>query len=77
VARSLAVSSLLLLFMLEIAIFGYVPGVEDADQRLSIVFASLGGGLVLLILSFVSGFADDIGRQTEPQVAPTLRRRRV
>jgi hypothetical protein len=74
---SLAVSTVLVLFALEIAIFGYVPGVEDADQRLSVVFASLGVGLALLILSFVSGFADDIQRQSEPQIAPTMSRRQV
>jgi hypothetical protein len=69
---SLAVSSLLFVFALEIAIFGFVPGVEDADQRLSIVFASLGIGLALLILSFVSGFADDIQRQPGGQRVPAM-----
>jgi len=72
---SLAVSSLLFVLALGIAIFGYVPGVEDADQRLSIVFASLGVGLILLIVSFVSGFADDI--QTDVHRTPDMRPRRA
>jgi hypothetical protein len=74
---TLAVGSLLFLFALEIAIFGYVPGVDDADQRLSVVFASLGIALILIILSFVSGFADDIQRQTGAEQVPAMRPRRT
>jgi hypothetical protein len=69
---SLAVSSLLFVFALEIAIFGVVPGVEDADQRLSIIFTFLGLGLAFIILSFVSGFADDIRRQGGEQRVPAM-----
>lgn len=58
---TVTVASLLVAFMLEIAIFGVVPGVDDADQRLSIVFISLGSALLLFILSFISGFAHDTG----------------
>jgi hypothetical protein len=54
---SLAASSLAFLFALEIAVFGYVPGVADADQRLTVVFVSLLIALVCIIVSFVSGFA--------------------
>jgi hypothetical protein len=70
---TLAVSSLLIFCALEIAIFGFVPGVTDADQKLGIVFASLGGGLGLLILTFVAGFAHDIQQQAEPRLSPTAR----
>jgi hypothetical protein len=74
---TLSVSSLLVLFALEIAIFGYVPGVEDADQRLSVVFASLGIALILFVVSFISGFADDIQRQTGVEQVPAMRPRRT
>jgi hypothetical protein len=67
---TLAASTLLFLFALQIAIFGFVPGVEDADQRLSIVFASLSLGMVCIILSFVSGFAYDLRQQPEPRLTP-------
>lgn len=48
------------LLALEIAIFGYFPGVTDADQLLSIVFAALGSAWLLFLLTFVSAFAYDI-----------------
>jgi hypothetical protein len=67
---TLAATVLLFLFALQIAIFGFVPGVEDADQRLNIVFVSIGLGLVCIILSFVSGFAYDLQHQPEPHLTP-------
>ena len=58
----LIVSSLLILFTLEIAIFGFVPGISDPDLILTIMLSALGAGLVILLLTFVAGFAHDIER---------------
>ena len=57
---SLAVGSLLFSFALEIAIFGFVPGVADPEQRLYICWGLLGISLVTFFLTIVSGFAQDI-----------------
>ena len=59
----LVVSSLLILFALEIAISGFVPGVSDPDLILTIMLSALGAGLVILLLTFVAGFAHDIEKQ--------------
>jgi len=59
----LMISSLLILFALEIAIFGVVPGQSNPDMILIIMLSALGAGLVILLLTFVAGFAYDIERQ--------------
>ncbi|HMD78205.1 MAG TPA: hypothetical protein VKG86_12625 [Terracidiphilus sp.] len=51
---------LLSLFALEIAIFGYVPGVGAAQQLLHTCWSLLGVGLVFLLLSIASGFVHDV-----------------
>ena len=56
----LGLSSVLILFALEIAIFGLVPGMKNPDQISIIMISSLCGGLVLLLLAFISGIAADI-----------------
>ena len=53
----LMISSLLILFALEIAIFGVVPGESNPDMILIIMLSALGAGLVILLLTFVAGFA--------------------
>ena len=58
----LIVSSLLILFALEIAVFGFVPGVNDSDLISTIMLSALGAGLVVLLLTFVAGFAYDIDK---------------
>ena len=60
---SLIAGALLLVMALEIAIFGFVPGVNDPDLILIIMLSSLGVGLGVLLLTFVAGFAHDIERQ--------------
>ena len=60
---SLIASALLIVLALEIAIFGFVPGVNDPDLILIIMLSSLGVGLGVLLLTFVAGFAHDIERQ--------------
>jgi len=69
---TLAIGSLLMLFTLEIAIFGVVPGVSDADQKLSIVFTSLISALVLFTLSFIAGFAYDLQHQHVPRLRTVM-----
>ncbi len=56
----LMVSSLLILYTLQIAIFGYVPGVVNPDTVSLVMVSTLGAGFVLLLLAFISGFAHDI-----------------
>ena len=53
------------LFALEIAIFGLVPGVDNPDTALTICWSFLFAAWILLVFSFVSGFAFDIQNQTE------------
>ncbi|HSO13521.1 MAG TPA: hypothetical protein VLT51_14185 [Anaerolineales bacterium] len=57
---SLVLGSVLLVFVLEIAITGVVPAVNDPEVVLSIMLSCLGMELAVLPLTFVSGFAHDI-----------------
>ena len=57
---SLIVSSSLIVFVLEIAITGFVPTVNDPDVVLSIMLSCLAVGYGVLLLTFVAGFAHDI-----------------
>ncbi|MDO9302136.1 MAG: hypothetical protein Q7T89_12170 [Anaerolineales bacterium] len=57
---SLIISSALLVFVLEIGITGFVPFVNDPEVVLSIMLSCLGMEVVVLPLTFVSGFAHDI-----------------
>jgi hypothetical protein len=53
-----------LLMGLAIAVFGYVPGVTDAERILAICWAFIFvGGLGMYLLAFVAGFAHDIERR--------------
>jgi hypothetical protein len=56
----LVASSLLILYTLQIAIFGLVPGVSDPDSISMVMVSTLGLGLIFLILAFISGCAHDI-----------------
>lgn len=57
---SLVISAVLLVFVLEIGVTGFVPAVNDPDVVLSIMLFCLGLEVVILPLTFVSGFAYDI-----------------
>jgi len=59
---SLVVSSALLVFVLKIGVTGFVPTVNDPEVVLSIMLACLGLEVIVLPLTFVSGFAHDIAR---------------
>ncbi|MDF2479518.1 MAG: rane protein of unknown function [Sphingobacterium sp.] len=56
----LIVSSLLILYTLQIAIFGFVPGISNPDSISMVMVSTLGIGLLFLILAFISGCAHDI-----------------
>jgi hypothetical protein len=64
---SLIISSALLVFVLEIAITGFIPAVNDPDAVLSIMLSCLGVEAGVLPLTFVSGFAHDIAMR--PNIA--------
>lgn len=66
---SLVATALFFLIALEIAIFGYVPALQDPDLRLYICWSFLLAAWLLLLFSFVAGFADDIQRTTAPDQA--------
>jgi hypothetical protein len=56
----LIASILPILLALEIAIFGFVPGVTDADQMMNIVLGLLGIGLLSFVLTALAAFSRDI-----------------
>lgn len=58
----LIVSSLFILITLQIAIFGFVPGVSNPDSISTVMVSTLGVGLLFLILAFISGCAHDIDK---------------
>jgi hypothetical protein len=61
---SLIAGSIMFLFALEIAIFGFVPGLSDPDLILNVCWSLLLAGLGMLHLAFVAGFAHDIQETT-------------
>ncbi len=63
---SLVISSALLVVVLEIGITGFVPTVNDPEVALSVMLSCLGMEVVVLPLTFVSGFAHDIA------IGPTI-----
>ena len=62
---TVVLAAALVLIALEIAIFGYFPGVADAEQLMNIVMTSLGSALLLFVIAFISAVASDIERQRE------------
>ena len=67
----LLVSLPLFAFALEIAIWGFVPGVGNPDYARQTCWFALGVMLALLLLAIVAGFAHDVDREGVP--ASTLR----
>lgn len=57
---ALGVSTLLFLVALEIAVFGFLPGVSNQTDLLHICWKVLAAALVLLLVSIFSGFANDL-----------------
>jgi hypothetical protein len=62
---SLTIAIVLFLFALEIAIFGYVPGMNNEEQKLYLCWTCLGIGWLVLLFTYVAGIADDIQKQVE------------
>jgi hypothetical protein len=62
----LAMVSFLFVFALQIAITGFVPGMRDPEKILSFTMFCLGLAAMILPLTFISGFAQDIGMRPEP-----------
>ncbi len=58
---TLGTATVLFIVALEIAVFGYVPGVSEQTLILHICWGSLAVALVLYLISIASGFAHDIG----------------
>ena len=56
----LVIFTILFVVALEIAIFGYFPGVTDPETLLSVCWTSLIVALLLINLIYISGFAADI-----------------
>ncbi|OQB24473.1 MAG: hypothetical protein BWY11_01093 [Firmicutes bacterium ADurb.Bin182] len=56
----LIAGSLLVLFTLQIAIFGFMPGVTDPESISMSMVYTLSAGLLFFILAFISGCAHDI-----------------
>ncbi len=65
---TLIISSSLIVFVLEIGTFGFVPSVNDPDTVLSIMLTCLGAGYGVLLLTIVAGFAHDIVMR--PDIVP-------
>ena len=61
---TLTASTILFLAALEIAIFGYVPGVSDRLELLRICWKILGVALALYLVSLFSGFIKDAEAQS-------------
>lgn len=59
---TLTIASVLFIFALEIAIFGFVPGMVDEDKKLYFCWTLLGIGWFTLLLTFICGFAYDTKR---------------
>ena len=59
-APLLGLSAFLILYTLQIAVFGYVPGVKDPDTIGLVMVLTLGAGVIFLIPAILGGFAYDI-----------------
>jgi hypothetical protein len=59
----LLIGSVLLVFVLEIGVTGFVPAVNDPETVLSVMLLCLVAEAVVLPLTFIFGFAHDIAMQ--------------
>ena len=62
----LAIGAFLFVFALQIAITGFVPGMSDPEKILSVTLLCLGLEAIILPLTFISGFAQDIAMRPNP-----------
>jgi hypothetical protein len=63
----LIIGSVLLVFALEIAVTGFVPGMSDPDAVVTVMLICLAAEVVILPLTFISGFAHDMS--IKPNIA--------
>lgn len=67
-----AIVAISFIIALEISIFGYFPGVDDPEVKLTICWSLLGLAWVLVQASYISGFAYDTeNRKTQDELSPT------
>lgn len=71
---ALTASAAFFLLALEVSVFGYVPGVSEADSILAVTWSLLLASLLLLNLAYVAAFARDLGHH--PLSGDPRRRRR-
>ena len=64
---SMTAGLLCFLVALEIAIFGFLPGVIDPNLKNYICWSILATGLVAILFTFVAGFAQDIQTKVSSQ----------
>jgi hypothetical protein len=57
---TLTAATVCFLLAVEVAVFGYVPGIKEATAIQHLCWAFVGGGLVLYCFSAVAGFAADV-----------------
>ena len=59
----LVLATVVMLIGLEMAIFGYFPGITAAEDLMNINMSIVFGSALLYILSFIAGFGDELLRQ--------------
>lgn len=64
----LTIASLLMLTAIGIAIFGYIPGVQDMERVLTITLSLVGAAWLGFLVAFVAGFARDIEYRTREEI---------
>ncbi|HRW08966.1 MAG TPA: flavodoxin domain-containing protein [Caldilineaceae bacterium] len=68
----LVIAALLILTALVIAIWGYVPGIDNMARLLNITLAMVGASFLLFLLAYVAGFARDIEQAHATTAGATL-----
>lgn len=58
----LTLAVLTVLFLIEIAIFGFIPGMENPDQIQVIAMFALLSSVILFMMSFIAGYGHDLMR---------------
>lgn len=66
-AYSLPFVSLCYIIALEISVFGFVPGISDPESILAVCWGFLLLALIFTNVTYISGFAYDIVKQTQPR----------
>ena len=65
----LAGAAVLILTALVIAIFGYIPGLQDMAQVLNLTLSMVGLSLLFFLLAFVAGFTYDLDQSEQMVIA--------